>query len=242
MLALIQAAKSSRSRVMVLELEISAGSRQSRLKSKKQSRWAFAVFGMAALPMSPLSAAEVCVKCTGPDASYACIVNDGSSASADSALNLYCISALAQSGQHASCAIDRASVSPCQGTRRELPAPAGFGLEREGDDNSAATDNEPRQAGSTATPAEDGAQKKPVEPAQPSPPPAASADEQKPDDKPAAPPKTVQEMVEKSAQSASKSVSDANKSASDTMKKAGSAVNDAAKSTWKCLSSFFSDC
>jgi hypothetical protein len=62
-----------------------------------------------------------------------------------------------------------------------------------------------------------------------------------------APPKTVQEMVEKSSVSASlaetqKSAGKAAKSAGTALEKAGSAVGSAAKSSWKCLSSFFSNC
>lgn len=196
-------------------------------------------------------ASEVCVKCTGPDASYACVVDSGTSSSSDSAINLYCISALAQSGQHASCAIDRNSAAPCQGVRKELPAPADFGLGRDDDEpDRDASAEHPRASDEHVNkpPAQEGA-------SAPKSSPAASADgggvgtndAETKDAKPAAaqsdaPPRTVQEMVEKGAQSASKSVSDANKSAGDTMKKAGSAVGNAAKSTWKCLSSFFSDC
>jgi outer membrane biosynthesis protein TonB len=63
------------------------------------------------------------------------------------------------------------------------------------------------------------------------------------------PPKTVQEMVEKSAKSAGNSINEtqktagaAAKSASTALEKAGSAVGGAAKSSWECLSSFFSKC
>jgi hypothetical protein len=56
-------------------------------------------------------------------------------------------------------------------------------------------------------------------------------------------------MVEKSAKSAGaglnetqKSAGEAAKSASTALEKAGSAVGGAAKNSWKCLSSFFSNC
>jgi hypothetical protein len=56
-------------------------------------------------------------------------------------------------------------------------------------------------------------------------------------------------MVEKSAKSAGSGLSktqesagDAAKSASTALEKAGSAVGGAAKNSWKCLSSFFSNC
>jgi hypothetical protein len=61
------------------------------------------------------------------------------------------------------------------------------------------------------------------------------------------PPKTVQEMVEKSSVSAGlaetqKTAGNAAKSAGTALEKAGSAVGSAAKTSWKCLSSFFSNC
>jgi len=56
-------------------------------------------------------------------------------------------------------------------------------------------------------------------------------------------------MVEKSAKTAGAGLSDTQKSAGEAAKsastalgKAGAAVGGAAKSSWKCLSSFFSNC
>jgi hypothetical protein len=54
-------------------------------------------------------------------------------------------------------------------------------------------------------------------------------------------------MVEKSPVSASlaetqKTAGNAAKSAGTALEKAGSAVGSAAKTSWKCLSSFFSNC
>jgi ElaB/YqjD/DUF883 family membrane-anchored ribosome-binding protein len=62
-------------------------------------------------------------------------------------------------------------------------------------------------------------------------------------------PRTVQEMMEKSAKSADSNLAETQKSAntvakstSTALEKAGSAVGNAAKSSWKCLSSLFSNC
>jgi hypothetical protein len=183
-------------------------------------------------------ATEICVKCTGPDASYACIVKASSAGMMDTAAKLYCITALAKSGPHASCSIDRNTTPPCQGERKELPLPSAIegALGEPSPDPSAPAANAPVPSPGTA----------------PSAPPlnGAAPAEQPPSGSLAnVPPKTVQEMVEKSAQSAGdditqsqKSAGDAAKTAGTALQKAGSAVGAAAKASWKCLSSFFSNC
>lgn len=176
-------------------------------------------------------AAELCVKCSGPDASYDCVVNG--SGSADTVTKLYCITALAKVGPHASCAIDRNSVSPCQGERKEFTIPAGIDGALGGAPQKDASTGAPEVAPNNGViPA--GVPEHPNE--QPSQ--HAASD---------APPKTVQEMVEKSSVSASlaetqKTAGKAAKSAGTALEKAGSAVGTAAKTSWKCLSSFFSNC
>ena len=187
-----------------------------------------------ALLSTSVAAAEICVKCSGPDANYDCVVN-GSSA-ADTVTKLYCITALAKAGPHASCAIDRNSTAPCQGQRKEFAIPAALdGALGGAPQQDSATENTgpvtPPPGTSVSAVAPDGAEPIPQE--------AVSA----------APPKTVQEMVEKGAKSAGdsftqtqKSAGNAAKSASTALGKAGSAVGSAAKTSWKCLSSFFSNC
>jgi hypothetical protein len=175
-------------------------------------------------------AAEICVKCTGPDASYDCVVNG--SAPADTVTKLFCITTLAKVGPHASCAIDRSSVSPCQGERKEFTTPAHidgpFGDTPQRDASTSAPQVSPNGV-APVTGQEHGPEQQP---------PQAASD---------APPKTVQEMVEKSPVSASlaetqKTAGNAAKSAGTALEKAGSAVGSAAKTSWKCLSSFFSNC
>ena len=56
------------------------------------------------------------------------------------------------------------------------------------------------------------------------------------------PPRTVQEMMENGAKGDGFSPGKAAKSTTTALEKAGSAVGDAAKTSWKCLSSFFSNC
>lgn len=184
---------------------------------------------------------ELCVKCTNPDASYACIVGTTSNATLDTVAKFYCITQLAKSGSHASCAIDRAIAPPCPGERRELPIPAfldGGGAGNKHPDKSAA-EQHPGDAGTPpASAPPSGATSAAVPHDQQANPPATEQ-----------PPKTVQEMVEKSAKSAGaglnetqKAAGEAAKSTTTALEKAGSAVGGVAKNSWKCLSSFFSNC
>lgn len=199
------------------------------------------VMGAAALAgAASANAAELCVKCTGPDASYACVIDGMSSATVDTVPKLYCITALAKAGAHASCSIDRTMTAPCPGERKELPVPAM--LEDAGSQDQpqhAATEpavGQAAPAGAPASPEEAGHDMPP-----PDQPKEAVANEP--------PPKTVQEMVEKSAKSAGAGLSDTQKSAGEAAKsastalgKAGEAIGGAAKNSWKCLASFFSNC
>ncbi|MFT3730251.1 MAG: hypothetical protein QM780_02330 [Hyphomicrobium sp.] len=200
----------------------------------------FGAGGLALLAAAPACATELCVKCTGPDASYACVVGSGSNSTLDTVSKFYCITTLAKAGQHASCSIDRSFNPPCPGERRELPIPAFL--------NNPAGDGQPNEAPSEPKPHGNDAGPPTELPPQPGPPaPPQNAAVEPPASEP--PPKTVEEMVEKSAKSAGaglsqtqKSAGDAAKSASTALEKAGSAVGGAAKSSWKCLSSFFSNC
>ncbi len=88
---------------------------------------------LALIAATSADAAELCVKCTGPDASYACVVGGVSNATIDTVAKLYCITALAKLGSHASCSVDRTAKAPCQGERKELPLPSL--LDASGDDD-----------------------------------------------------------------------------------------------------------
>jgi hypothetical protein len=179
------------------------------------------------------------VKCTGPDASYACVVGKASNPTLDAVSKFYCITSLAKSGSHASCSIDRSMAPPCSGERRELPIPAFLNADapEEAPPAQRQTDLQPpeQKPGPAVSPAETGS--------------AGAAQQPKPPEGGEPPPKTVQEMVEKSAKSAGAGINEtqhsageAAKSASTALEKAGSAVGGVAKSSWKCLSSFFSKC
>ncbi|WP_245280048.1 hypothetical protein [Hyphomicrobium sp. 99] len=191
------------------------------------------------------NASELCVKCSGPDASYACVINGTSSATIDTVGKLYCITALAKSGAHSSCSIDRAMTAPCPGERKELPVPAVL------DDGG--SEDQPQHGAPDLTKAGEGpSATEPLEapsPAMQVEPAGTPPDQPKDAVTNEPPPKTVQEMVEKSAKTAGTGLSDTQKSAGEAAKsastalgKAGAAVSGAAKSSWKCLSSFFSNC
>jgi hypothetical protein len=171
------------------------------------------------LSSTSAGAADLCVKCTGPDASYDCVVNR--SGPPDTVTKLYCITALAKAGPHASCAIDRNTTAPCQGERREFTIPA------------------------TVDGALGGSQEQEATQQPALPPPGTEVEEPPQDTASDVPPK----MVEKSAKSTGdslaqtqKTAATAAKTAGTALEKAGSAVGSAAKTSWKCLSSFFSKC
>lgn len=202
---------------------------------------------LALIAATSANATELCVKCTGPDASYACVIGGNSNATIDTVAKLYCITALAKSGSHASCSIDRSATPPCRGERKELPIPTFL------DDSGSGEQPEDTHAPGKDKTSADSQQAKTPQPPSPATQPGSEA--LRPQEQPPAPtaneppPKTVQEMVEKSAKSAGaglnetqKSAGEAAKSASTALEKAGSAVGGAAKNSWKCLSSFFSNC
>jgi hypothetical protein len=171
------------------------------------------------------AAAEYCVTCAGPEAHYACSFEGASAGPGDTGLKLYCITELAKSGKHQSCSVDRTEAKPCAGEVKLLAMPDGMLPP-------------PAQAATKSDvpkPAPDAAAQVPAE----------SAAKPQPD----APPKTVQEMVEKGTGDAGKTlqksgdaVVETAKSTGGVLDKAGKAVGDTAKKTWTCITSFFGDC
>jgi hypothetical protein len=79
-------------------------------------RLAVLALSLSAAASAAAGAGEYCVACTGPDALYRCTF-DGAApkAGADSAVQLLCISDIARSKGHATCAINRAAAAPCAG-------------------------------------------------------------------------------------------------------------------------------
>ena len=171
------------------------------------------------------SGTEYCVSCETPDAHYACTFDGISGDPGDTRLKLFCITEMAKAGKHASCSVDRAQKSPCPGDIKKLAMPDGYDL-----------------SPPAAMPA--GTAKPEAPPGTGVPSPKTTGNETEVP-KTNAPPKTVQEMVEKGSAATSKALEPATeiaKSSGSAIGKAGKAVGDAAKKTWTCITSLFGDC
>ena len=190
-----------------------------------------AVVGLALFaPVAAAADAAYCVSCEGPAAHYACSFDGVAADANDASLKLLCITELAKSGKHASCSIDRKQPSPCPGDTKVMALPDGY---------------QPAVLPATEAPANTET---------PSAGPAQTAPQLKPAnetavEKPEAPPKTVQEMVEKGTSNTGKVLEktgetavDAAKTTGSAVEKAGKAVGDAAKKTWTCITSLFGNC
>jgi type IV secretory pathway VirB10-like protein len=191
-----------------------------------------AVVGLALF--APVAAAAAgtayCVSCEGPAAHYACSFDGAAVDANDASLKLLCITELAKSGKHASCSVDRKQPSPCPGDLKVMALPDGH-----------------PSAVQPATAA-------PANPSKPTAEPTQAAPLPKPVNETAvekteAPPKTVQEMVEKGTSNTGKvlektgeTAADAAKTTGSAVEKAGKAVGDAAKKTWTCITSLFGNC
>lgn len=201
--------------------------------------------------LQPVHAAEFCVTCEGPAAQYSCQFDDASATLNDSRLKLFCITELAKSGPHASCSVDRSRAAPCAGEARHLALPDGIEpslplpeTQTAAPPPDAAPAAAPEDAPAATAPGADGVNQTDVPKTVPGDDASGQADA-----KEEAPPKTVQEMVEKSAESTGEALEktgeaakDAAKSTGSAIEKAGSAVGKAAKKTWNCITSFFGDC
>ncbi|MFN0217515.1 MAG: hypothetical protein ACKVP4_01745 [Hyphomicrobium sp.] len=188
-----------------------------------------AISGLAAaialIAVADLAAADVCVTCTGPDASYACAIDGDQLPSEDSRLKLLCITELAKAGGHQSCTVSRAVTAPCPGEVKKVKAQ---GLDQ--------------QVLPIAPPQE-------VKRPEPAPAPTATKDTVTTIPKTTEGPATVEKAVKDSADSAGDALEKTGEGAKGlaeqaggAVQKAGKAVGDAATSTWRCLSTFFSEC
>jgi hypothetical protein len=179
-----------------------------------------------------LSAAEYCVSCSGPDASYRCAIADTPEGSPpDPRAQLLCITQLAENGGHETCSVMRNPVTPCEGPLTVIAAPLGPPL---------APPPPPLAPEDRSAP----------------PPVDASADGE-PETKV---PRTVEELAGQTVKSSKEGLKKAGDAIAGTAEKtgeviagtakkageqignAGSAVGNAAKKTWNCLISLFSDC
>jgi len=202
--------------------------------------WAFlagiATAELAVAQRLPANAAEYCVTCAAPAAMYACTI-DGVPPEApnDPRGQLLCIQELARLGNHETCSVPRSAPQPCPGMVRVVAAPA------DGTPPAAAA-TDPAAAGTEPALRAEGAPTVVTAPPPGDAPPLEKV-------KPAKEPRTVEELaiqtVDASKQGlkkASDAVTGTAEKAGENVGKAGSAVGDAAKKTWHCLSSLFSDC
>jgi hypothetical protein len=169
------------------------------------------------------------VTCTGPDAKYHCIIGGGASAAARSSRGqMLCITQLAQSGGHASCAVSRTTTEPCEGQVRTVMFPA-----NEADTPPMAETPVPAAPPPAAALAPDvPAPGAPPIVTEGIPPPAA----------PQQAPNAVGELASKTAKDTGDGLKKAGDAVSKTVENTGKAIGHAASKTWKCLSSFFGDC
>lgn len=162
-------------------------------------------------------AQETCVVCSGPAAVYRCTIEKSEKLSrfglmADKAIQTVCIKELARTGGHATCAVRReAGPVVCDGVQREIPL--------------ASLLDANRVAPPTATPAPTpAAVANPAPAAAPAP---AVVAAQKPAEAKDGPPRTMQELAERTGEKS---------------KKQFESVGDAASRTWDCMVSLFKKC
>jgi hypothetical protein len=164
-----------------------------------------------------------CVACYGPDAIYRCVIADAPAGTAPDPRNqVQCIKQLAKSGSHARCSVERFSTAGCNGPERVIqPAMEAIPL--------APLPTQPE--GATGNPVLHEATEQP----------AAAA--------PKKPPETVEELAKSTVESTKKGIDNIGSSVKTTTEKAGeqlggvgNAIGSAAKKSWDCVTSLFSDC
>jgi hypothetical protein len=173
-------------------------------------------------------AQEYCVTCTGPDASYRCLIGgDAPMAARASRGQFLCITEIAKAGGHASCSAARGQATPCPGETRTVMFPPG----------------DPGGAPLAETPAA-----RPMQPAPPTAPlaPLAPAKEYAPAP---LPPPDQQQAVPHDPQAPGapeeakpNAVENFAKKTGEAVTETGNAVGNAMKKTWNCVASLFGDC
>lgn len=195
---------------------------------------------LAAVVSGPtaLGAAEYCVACSGPDARYRCAM-DGAGLAGDTGAQLACIQDIARRAGHATCAIDRTPVESCNGTPWTVAgSPESSGTEggvivprvREAPPQARQEPSAGRPAAGTRVPGagESDTVYRPMG-AEP-----AGAAETGP-----APRATSAGTATARPDATAAEGAPAKKSA---LEKVGEAIGSAAKKSWSCVSSLFSDC
>lgn len=178
---------------------------------------------LAAASATSASAVEHCVVCAGPDAVYRCQIDTVATGRREAGAQLVCITSLAKEGGHQTCSVRRAASELCQGPLKVVTLPEG------GSDGEDAAPSVSAGGGPAAA--------------------ATSAAAEQPTGPSKGAPQTVEALAAESARNSSATLKSAGETVADTAKaageqigKAGSAVAGAAKKTWGCIASLFSDC
>jgi hypothetical protein len=197
-------------------------------KSRLPALWAVAAVVFSANAV----AQEYCVTCSGPEASYRCVIGgEVPPAVRASSGQFLCITELAKAGGHLSCSAARGQATPCAGETRtvmySLADPAGALAPGAPPPAAPATglSAPPPAAGLPPIPERELAPVPlpPVDQTQaPSAPPAETGTAPSPPK-----PSVVEDLANKTG-----------KAVSDT----GKAVGDAAKKSWDCVASLFGNC
>jgi hypothetical protein len=183
------------------------------------------IASLGAVAALPVTAESYCVACYSPDAVYRCVVVDApANAAPDPRNQVQCIKQLAKAGGHARCSVERFTSIGCNGPERIISPSTG------------------------ALPV--APLPKAAAPLQDPTPPAAGSEGVAPDGTAVAqPPKTVEELAKSTVESTKKGLDGMTGTVKSTSEKAGEqiqgvggSIGQAAKKSWNCLSSFFSDC
>lgn len=211
-------------------------------QQKLERLWRLAPVAALFLAGSGASGAqELCVTCEEPFAVYRCQIDEHAPFLATSpGAPLLCAKQLAQRGGHARCSIRRDSSGPCEG---ELVVVAPTADEPSAGMPPGLAEGHVRGGLNEGQPVD------PEEPVAPVAVPETAAPGGPDEPQPEGPPKTVEELAKRTARSskeglktASDAVVGAAKKTGEKLEEAGTAIGKAAKSTWRCLSSLFSDC
>lgn len=165
-----------------------------------------------AAPATGAFGQEYCVGCSGPDATYRCVIDKA--VPSGMPLKMLCISVLARDGDHSTCAVRTGTVFECVGPIRRVDAATATVVKAV--DPAVSNSQTARTETTTAGGAPKDAIAKSPRPL------AAPAN---------ATPQTVEELAK-----------DMTKSSGDALGKAGDAIAGTTKKAWGCLTSFFKSC
>lgn len=185
---------------------------------------------LALIPTTAVMAAEVCVVCSEPAASYRCAFEGDTGAAVQPGAQLLCLKELATSARHKSCTIDRVRTAPCVGDLVTIAKPDGAGMTPQATSAPTAIDAPTAPCEETAAPCQTAT-------------PAVTPP------KDASPPQTMEELAKQAAdqtkkdwEQAKSKIADGTKAAGREIEDAGAAVGGVAKQSLDCVASLFTKC